>query len=225
MVVVSQKCWRMFLINKTNDTTAMERDYSKLPFINLSKENLRLLYDSLEKDQVGNIMFAIYEHLYLGVIPTFNTKAETAAYNQLMSVVERKAEPYFNMVEGGKKGAAARWDKKEEQQEQQEDMYLGELEDLVGSGKTFNTAQPTKRKEEPKTIEIEQPVVEEPKEKVEYAVPSSLLELCRPFFKERYWLLGYDFERVWRDNSSVKDFAHKHNISKDKLKEAFAAIR
>lgn len=80
----------------------MERDYSKLPFITLSKENLQLLYDSVEEEQIGKIMIAVFERIYLGVTPTFDTKVETGAYNQLMAVIERKAEGYFKQVEAGK---------------------------------------------------------------------------------------------------------------------------
>ena len=39
---------------------------NKLPFLNISKENFELMDDLLEKEQIGNVISAIYHYCYNG---------------------------------------------------------------------------------------------------------------------------------------------------------------
>lgn len=79
-----------------------------IPYINLSKENLILIFDSLEEEQAGRLIFALTQFLYNGIEPTFETKVERSVWNNVMLFVNRKAETYFGKAavarENGKKG-------------------------------------------------------------------------------------------------------------------------
>lgn len=81
---------------------------SNLPFINLSKENLILIYDALEAEQAGKMIFALTEYIYDGIEPNFETKIEKSVWNNILMLIDRKAESYFKKVtanrENGKKG-------------------------------------------------------------------------------------------------------------------------
>ena len=81
---------------------------SNLPFINLSKENLRLIYDALEAEQAGKMIFALTEYVYDGIEPNFETKIEKSVWNNILLLIDRKAESYFKKAtanrENGKKG-------------------------------------------------------------------------------------------------------------------------
>ena len=64
--------------------------------------------DALEEAEAGRIMFALYDYLYEGIEPEFDTKIMRSVWNNVISVVERKAKTYFQQVErnreNGKKG-------------------------------------------------------------------------------------------------------------------------
>ena len=81
---------------------------SNLPFINLSKENLILIYDALEAEQAGKMIFALTEYIYDGIEPNFETKIEKSVWNNILMLIDRKAESYFKKAtanrENGKKG-------------------------------------------------------------------------------------------------------------------------
>ena len=81
---------------------------SNLPFINISKENLRLIYDALEAEQAGKMIFALTEYIYDGIEPNFETKIEKSVWNNILMLIDRKAESYFKKAaanrENGKKG-------------------------------------------------------------------------------------------------------------------------
>ena len=81
---------------------------SNLPFINLSKENLILIYDALEAEQAGKMIFALTEYVYNGIEPNFETKIEKSVWNNIILLIDRKAESYFKKAaanrENGKKG-------------------------------------------------------------------------------------------------------------------------
>ena len=65
---------------------------SNLPFINLSKENLILIYDALEAEQAGKMIFALTEYIYDGIEPNFETKIEKSVWNNILMLIDRKAE-------------------------------------------------------------------------------------------------------------------------------------
>ena len=83
---------------------------SNLPFINLSKENLILIYDALEAEQAGKMIFALTEYVYNGIEPNFETKIEKSVWNNIILLIDRKAESYYKKAranrENGKKGGS-----------------------------------------------------------------------------------------------------------------------
>ena len=85
---------------------------SNIPFINLSKESLKLIVDMLEGDEMSLFMTSLYDYSYEGVEPDFKTKVLRSVWNNVISVIERKSESYFNKLaankENGKKGGRPR---------------------------------------------------------------------------------------------------------------------
>lgn len=81
---------------------------SNIPFFNLSKETLKLIIDLLEGDDIEVFLTALYNYIYEGIEPNFNTKILKSVWNNVLAVIERKAQSYFNKVEAnkenGKKG-------------------------------------------------------------------------------------------------------------------------
>lgn len=69
-----------------------------IPFFNLSKEVTKLMKDALEEAEAGRIMFALYDYLYEGIEPEFDTKIMRSVWNNVISVVERKADGYLRRV-------------------------------------------------------------------------------------------------------------------------------
>jgi hypothetical protein len=66
-----------------------------IPFINLSKENLRLICDMLEGEEMLEFFNALYDYIYNGIEPTLSSKVLRGVWNNVMSVIERKSESYF----------------------------------------------------------------------------------------------------------------------------------
>lgn len=66
-----------------------------IPFINLSKENLKLICDMLEGEEMLILFNSIYDYIYNGIEPTFTSKVLKSVWNNVMSVIERKSESYF----------------------------------------------------------------------------------------------------------------------------------
>lgn len=83
----------------------MERDYSKLPFIYLSKESLETMRKRLNKEQIGNVIIAIYEHIYLGVEDDIKDASEGVAYDTAIAAIKREGGKYLNQIEAGKCGS------------------------------------------------------------------------------------------------------------------------
>lgn len=114
---------------------------SNLPFINLSKENLRLIYDALEAEQAGKMIFALTEYVYDGIEPNFETKIEKSVWNNILLLIDRKAESYFKKVtanrENGKKGGRPK-----------KNNDIAPNEDFDN---TLTTVFPTKKEEEQQT--------------------------------------------------------------------------
>ena len=114
---------------------------SNLPFINLSKENLRLIYDALEAEQAGKMIFALTEYVYDGIEPNFETKIEKSVWNNILMLIDRKAESYFKKAtanrENGKKGGRPK---------KNNDIAPNEEFD-----NTLTTVFPTKKEEEQQT--------------------------------------------------------------------------
>ena len=81
---------------------------SNIPLFNLSKETLKLIIDLLEGDDIEVFFKALYDYIYEGIEPNFNTKILKSVWNNVLSLIERKAQSYFNKVEAnkenGKKG-------------------------------------------------------------------------------------------------------------------------
>lgn len=114
---------------------------SNLPFINLSKENLRLIYDALEAEQAGKMIFALTDYVYDGIEPNFETKIEKSVWNNILMLIDRKAESYFKKAtanrENGKKGGRPK-----------KNTDITPNEDFDN---TLTTGFPTKKEEEQQT--------------------------------------------------------------------------
>ena len=87
---------------------------SNLPFINLSKENLFLMCDMLELDEIGVLMTAIKDYLYEGTEPSFNSKPLKSVWNQVIMLIDRKADSYFTRKEQMEKINSNKKQKKDE---------------------------------------------------------------------------------------------------------------
>ena len=69
---------------------------SNIPFINLSKENLRLICDMLEGEGMLELFNSLYDYIYNGTEPNLSSKVLKSVWNNVMSVIERKSESYFS---------------------------------------------------------------------------------------------------------------------------------
>ena len=98
---------------------------SNLPFINLSKENLFLMCDMLELDEIGVLMTAIKDYLYEGTEPSFNSKPLKSVWNQVIMLIDRKADSYFTRKEQMEKINNNKKQKKEEYKKEQETTVTG----------------------------------------------------------------------------------------------------
>lgn len=83
----------------------MITDYKNIPFLSISKEVLKLMNDTLEDEQKGKMLTALYSFIYEGETAHFNSKVETGVWNNLISVIDRKAEGYLKQVDAGKCGS------------------------------------------------------------------------------------------------------------------------
>lgn len=111
---------------------------SNIPFFNLSKETLKLIIDLLEGDDIEVFLTALYDYIYEGIEPNFNTKILKSVWNNVLSVVERKAQSYFNKVEANKENGKKGGRPKKNNQDIQPNT---EFE--ITSNKAFNTENET----------------------------------------------------------------------------------
>lgn len=77
-------------------------DLYKLPFVNISKENLELMFNTLEEDEAGRVMFAIFNYVYNNIEPSNLSKVEKGVFLNFLAVIERKGKAYLNKIEAGK---------------------------------------------------------------------------------------------------------------------------
>ena len=77
-------------------------DLYKLPFVNISKENLELMFNTLEEDEAGRVMFAIFNYVYNNIEPSTLSKVEKGVFLNFLAVIERKGKAYLNKIEAGK---------------------------------------------------------------------------------------------------------------------------
>lgn len=80
---------------KTNLTTNSILRNSQIPTINISKETLKLIIDSLESEEVLTLFETLYGYLYENEEPSFKGKALTSVWNNLISTSERFSKSYF----------------------------------------------------------------------------------------------------------------------------------
>ena len=92
------------------------KDFSNLPFIDISAENLDMAYDMLDREEMGELMEMIIKTIRLNEEPTTNNKVVRGVYNQFMSVISRKSEGFFKRKEALDKVNAERKTKKETEQ-------------------------------------------------------------------------------------------------------------
>lgn len=113
---------------------------SNLPFINLSKENLFLLCDTIELDEIGLIITALKDYIYDGVEPNFERKALIGAWKQVLLLVDRKADGCFKHREQMEK---INKNKKEKKGEDTNVLVTGNTADLKPSNnEIIPTPQP-----------------------------------------------------------------------------------
>lgn len=104
---------------------------NKLPFLNISKENFELMDDLLEKEQIGNVISAIYHYCYNGVEPQLS-KVEMGVFKNIISVIERKGKAYLNKIEAGKNNfEKANQERKRINNNEDEDLFqVMEISDM-----------------------------------------------------------------------------------------------
>lgn len=79
------------------------KDYKNIPFINLSKDNLKLVR-YLPDAEAGKIFKALYPFIYEGEEPENITEGLTKGlWDNVIDTIDRKAEAYLKKVETGTK--------------------------------------------------------------------------------------------------------------------------
>ena len=93
---------------ETTNTEFERLKNCNLSFINLSKEVILLIEDTLDKEQAGNLLFGLASYLYRGEEPILNSKVEKGVWRNMMQLINRKADTLFKKIEiareNGKKG-------------------------------------------------------------------------------------------------------------------------
>lgn len=75
-------------------------DLSAVPFLQFSRETLKLLHDTLEPDEIGRVMTAFIKYVYEDENPDGLKKHERGVFNNLLSQVARCAFSHYRQIKG-----------------------------------------------------------------------------------------------------------------------------
>jgi hypothetical protein len=85
---------------------------SNIPYTQITKEVWLSLVKTLENEQIGEIITAMYEYIYEGKEPYFNSKVMNGQWDMLTENIERMSKGYFNKVDNAKASAKKRIENK-----------------------------------------------------------------------------------------------------------------
>ena len=85
---------------------------SNIPYTCITKEVWLSLSRTLENEQIGEIITAMYEYVYEGKEPSFNTKVMNGQWDMLIENIERMGKKYFSKVDNAKASAKKRVENK-----------------------------------------------------------------------------------------------------------------
>lgn len=93
---------------------------SNIPYTSITKETWLSLVKTLEMDQIGQIITAMYDYIYTGKEPSFNSKVMNGQWDMLIENVERMSKGYFSKADNGVASAKKRIENKKKNQAQLE---------------------------------------------------------------------------------------------------------
>lgn len=93
---------------------------SNIPYTSITKETWLSLVKTLEMDQIGQIITAMYDYIYTGKEPSFNSKVMNGQWDMLIENVERMSKSYFSKADNGVASAKKRIENKKKNQAQPE---------------------------------------------------------------------------------------------------------
>lgn len=93
---------------------------SNIPYTSITKETWLSLVKTLEMDQIGQIITAMYDYIYTGKEPSFNSKVMNGQWDMLIENVERMSKGYFSKADNGVASAKKRLENKKKNQTQPE---------------------------------------------------------------------------------------------------------
>lgn len=93
---------------------------SNIPYTSITKETWLSLVKTLEMDQIGQIITAMYDYIYTGEEPSFNSKVMNGQWDMLIENVERMSKAYFSKADNGVASAKKRIENKKKNQTQSE---------------------------------------------------------------------------------------------------------
>lgn len=85
---------------------------SNIPYTQITKEVWLSLVKTLENEQIGEIITAMYEYIYEGKEPHFNSKVMNGQWDMLTENIDRMSKGYFNKVDNAKASAIKRMENK-----------------------------------------------------------------------------------------------------------------
>ena len=93
---------------------------SNIPYTSITKETWLSLVKTLEMDQIGQIITAMYDYIYTGKEPSFNSKVMNGQWDMLIETVESMSKGYFSKADNGVASAKKRIENKKKNQAQPE---------------------------------------------------------------------------------------------------------
>lgn len=93
---------------------------SNIPYTSITKEVWLSLVKTLEEDQIGQIITAMYDYIYTGKEPSFNSKVMNGQWDMLIENLERMSKGYFSKADNGVASAKKRIENKKKNQTQPE---------------------------------------------------------------------------------------------------------
>lgn len=82
----------------------------KLPYLCISREDLKLMRNLLEPHEIGEILMMLEEYFYDGVEPVFSTKVMKGVWENVFDNIKRRAEGYLRKVKNLKQNKTKKAD-------------------------------------------------------------------------------------------------------------------